>query len=361
MLGHGDAVPQRFNMNKQELLKQADYTFQRGNRDLAKKYITDFLIQYPQEEAAWMLMARIVEEPERKIECYQRALKINPNNTEAKIWIERIQSPTKPLPKHNPVNQFEASRPYKNLLRWVGVITVLAILFGGTSYVVARKNPESVMAKLLIIATPTMYTEISMAGNVASQTRAEMSAKYPQYASLVDALIGFAVNSAEGGLEGAPERPGAKILPSDDAGIEAKTMFEKSLPQPGSLSSISLTERQLTSWLAMEMKNNPDLPLSDVQAYLRDDRIQIWGMVTGGTNSTSALIVGNLIIDSSRKPSIEIESVQIGTQAIPDALVSQMESWLNQMLLENMEKQAPGLEIMNVNVSNGMVTISGMR
>jgi hypothetical protein len=71
--------------------------------------------------------------------------------------------------------------------------------------------------------------------------------------------------------------------------------------------------------------------------------------------------VGNLIIDSSRKPSIEIESVQIGTQAIPDALVSQMESWLNQMLLENMEKQAPGLEIMNVNVSNGMVTISGMR
>ena len=98
MLGHGDAVPQRVNMTKQELLKQADYTFQRGNRELAKKYLTDFLTQYPNEESAWMLMARIVEEPERKLECYDRALKINPHYSEAKIGLFRIISPGKTLP-----------------------------------------------------------------------------------------------------------------------------------------------------------------------------------------------------------------------------------------------------------------------
>ncbi len=225
----------------------------------------------------------------------------------------------------------------------------------------ARRNPESVVAKLLVIATPTMFTEISSAGDVASRTRSELSAKYPQYAPLVDALIGFALNNAEGGLEGAPERPGAEILPSDEAGMEAKTTFEKSLPPPGSLSSVSLTERQLTSWLVMEMKNSPDLPLSDIQVYLRDGKIQIWGMVTGSTDSTSALIVGNLVIDSNKKPNIEIESVQIGIQSIPGVLVSQLESWFNQMMMEKLEEQAPGLEIMNVNISSGMVTISGMR
>ena len=88
-------------MNKQELLKQADYTFQRGNRELAKKYLTDFLAQYPNEESAWMLMARIEEEPERKIECYERALKINPNNTEAKIWTCPHQIPSKTFPNIN--------------------------------------------------------------------------------------------------------------------------------------------------------------------------------------------------------------------------------------------------------------------
>jgi tetratricopeptide (TPR) repeat protein len=349
------------SMNKKELFKQADYTFQRGNRELAKKYLADFLDQYPNEESAWMLMARMVEKNEHKIECYERALKINPGNNEAKIWIARIKFPGKTLPRYNTVNQFEMPRPFKNLLHWVSVFAVLAILLSGASYAVAWHNPESAVAKLLVIATPTQYAQIPITGDIALQTRAKMSENYPQYAPLVDALIGFAVDSANSGLDGAPERPGAKILPSDGAGIEAKATLENALPQPGSLSSATLTERQLTSWLAMEMKNNPDLPLSDVQVFLRDDKIQIWGMVIGSTDSTSALIVGNLGIDLNKNPSITIESVQIGTRMIPGVLVSQMETWLNQMLAEEINQQAPGLQVMNINLTNGLVTVSGMR
>lgn len=347
-------------MNKQELFKQADYTFQRGNRELAKKYLTDFLAQYPNEESAWMLMARIEVEPPRKCECYQHALKINPKNIEAHIWLERT-IPAKTRPRRKTVNQFEVSRPSRKLLSWVSLFIALAVLFGTTSYFVARRNPASAVARFFAIATPTMYETIPITGDIARQTRAQMSAKYPQYAPLLDALIGFAMNSTKDGLEGAPERPGAQIAPSDITGREAKTALEKALPQPGSLSSATLTEIQLTSWLAMEMKNNPDLPLSDVQVYLRNRKIQIWGMVTGSVDSTAALIVGNLEIDSNKNPKIKIESVQIGTQAIPGPLVAQMEAWLNQMLAEEISKQAPGLEIMNINISNGLVTVSGMR
>ncbi len=345
-------------MTKQELLKQADYTFQRGNRELAKKYLTDFLTQYPQDESAWMLMAKMADEPKQKAECYRRVLKINPNHNEAKIWIARLNSNAQTLPKR-PVRQ--SPRPARNLLRWAGIAVVFAIFFGGTSYVVASRNPESAVAKMLVIATPTMFAEISSAGDIALQTRSQMNENYPQYAPLVDALIGFAVNNAENGMEGAPERPGAEIIPSDETALEVKATLENSMPAPGSLSSISLTERELTSWLALEMKNNPDLPLSNVQVYVRNGKIQIWGVVTGSVDSTAALMVGNLMIGSNKNPIIEIESMQIGAQAIPDALVSQMESWINQLLLENIEKQAPGLELMNVNVSSGMVTISGMR
>jgi len=350
-------------MNKQELLKQADYTFQRGNRKLAQKYLADLLMQYPNEESAWMLMARIVEDPARKIECYERALKLNSNNAEAKIGLTRIKSPGKTLPNRGRINEnpLQISRPFKNLLRGVSVFTVLAILFGTTSFVVARNNPQSIASTLLRLPTPTLYASNPITGNIASQTRAEMSMKYPQYAPLVDTLISFAVNNAENGLDGAPERPGAQIAPSDAAGMEAKQSLEKALPQPGSLSSATLTERQLTSWLAMEMKNSPDLPLSDVQIYLRDDKIQIWGMVAGSTNSTSALIVGSLGIDANKNLIINIESVQVGTQTIPGILVSQMETWLNQLMNEEINKQAPGLEIMNINITNGLVIISGMR
>lgn len=364
MLGHGDAVPQRVNMNKQELLKQADYTFQRGNRELAKKYLTDFLTQYPNEESAWMLMARIVEEPGRKIDCYERALKINPNNSEAKIGLFRIKSPGKTLPKHGVVedNPFQTPHPFKNLLRGVGVFAVLAILFSTTAFAVARGNPKSTVAKLLIPATPTSVSQIPITGGIAFlQTRMEMGAKHQQYSPLVDELIGFAVDNAGSGLDGAPERPGSPITPSDAEGGETKASLQNALPQPGSVAYATFTEQQLTSWLALEVKKSPDLPLSDVQVYLREDKVQIWCMVTGSTNSTSALIVGNLEVDSNKNPSIKVESVQVGKQTIPDVLTSQLETWVNERMIEKINEQAPGLQVIDINVINGLITITGMR
>jgi hypothetical protein len=177
----------------------------------------------------------------------------------------------------------------------------------------------------------------------------------------VDALIDLALSNAEAGMEGAPPRPGAEIIPSNSIAEETRAIIQKSLPKPGSLSSVALSEQQLTSWLDMELQNNPDLPLSDVQVYLRDDKIQLWAMVTGSSNSTSALIVGNLTIDSNGNPLIGVESMQIGQQVVPGLLLSEAESWLNQALTDEVNKQVPGLKMMNININSGLLTMSGMR
>ena len=117
-------------MNKQELLKQADYTFQRGNRDLAKKYIADLLAVYPDDEQAWMLLARVVEEKDRKVQCFERVLKINPKNEEAKLALVRVRStinPTLPLPKQiKPIAP--KPNPYRNVIRGALVAVVAFLL-----------------------------------------------------------------------------------------------------------------------------------------------------------------------------------------------------------------------------------------
>lgn len=348
-------------MNKQELLTQADYTFQRGNRDLAKKYIAEILAVYPDDEPTWMLLARVMEEKERKVECYERVLKINPKNEEARLALARVRAainPTLPVPKT--IRTQPQVSPYRNVIRGMLVAVIAFLLFGTTTFVIARNNPTSKVAQVLAIATPTMYST-SLNGDVAPKTRAEISQKYPQYAPLVDALLGFAVDSAAGGMEGAPERPGDSITVSDQAGLEAKNIVENSIPQPGTLTSITITEQQITSWLAMEMKDNPDLPLNDIQVYLRDGKIQLWGMVNGSDNATSALVIGEIRIDENKKPYFNIESMQVGQQVIPDLLVSQMEAWVNQIMLENIEKQLPGLQLMNIKVISGLITVSGVR
>lgn len=350
-------------MNRQELLKQADYTFQRGNRDLAKKYLSDLLSAYPNDEAAWMLLARVVEEKERKIECYERVLKINPRNDEAKLAIVRVRasiSPTLPLPKQIKSQKRRASSP-GNLLRGV-LLTVLGILmFGTTAFVFAKSNPGSQVGRLFAISTPTTMSNAALPDNVAPQTRAEINESYPEYAPLVDALLGFAVANAGNGMEGAPERPGDKIITSDQAGMEAKNILASNLPQPGSMTSVTITEQQISSWLAMEMRNNPDLPLSEVQVYLRDGKVQVWGVVTGNEQTTSALVVGGLTIGPNKHPYFTIESMQVGQQAVPAALLSQMETWLNQSLSDQINEQAPGLALVSVKVTSGLVTLSGTR
>lgn len=349
-------------MNKQELLKQADYNFQRGNRKIAEKFLSELLTQYPNEESAWMLLARVVEDKNRKVECYERTLKINPNNYEAKIGLVRIKSPDKTLPIHGLVIESpfpKTPSPFKRILRSLVTITVLILIFGTTTYVIAQNNPESNMAKLIIPATPTPLAE-TLADNVASETRAQVNEEYPQYAPLVDTLISLAISNTKNGMEGAPERPGAAIVPSDSVGLEGKNALKNALPQPGSLNTATLTEQQITSWLAMEMRNSPDLPLRDVQVYLRDSQIEVWGMVEGKDNSTSALIVGKVNLNNG-DPSFEIESLQIGQQIIPDILLSQAESWLNELITRKINEQVPGLQIMNINISSGLITMSGMR
>lgn len=351
-------------MNKQELLKQADYTFQRGNRELAKKYLNEILATHPNDEIAWMLMARVVSEKERKIECYQRVLKINPNNNEAKIALLRVNSvsPTLPLPKQT---TSIAWQPIQNprSTKWGAVFVgvILFLLFGATTYVLARNNPQSKIAQFLSIPTPMISSNSALTSDIAPETRAQVSEIYPQYVTLVDSLISFAVDNADSGMEGAPERPGDEIMVSEQAGLEVKAIIAQALPQAGSLSSITITEQQVTSWLAAEIKNNPDLPLSDVQVFLRDDQVQIWGMVNGSADSTSALVVAELKTDANQKPYFDIISMQIGTQVVPDFLLNQMQSWLNELLIESINQQLPGLEVMNLNVVNGLITVSGMR
>ncbi|MEK6752720.1 MAG: hypothetical protein AABZ00_10685 [Chloroflexota bacterium] len=348
-------------MNKQELLKQADYNYQRGNRELAKKYLSDLLAAYPNEEAAWILLAKVVEEKEHKIECYKRALKINPNNNEIHIALTRIDStsPTLPLNGRLTITPIQSTKPYKSRLRAVLVMIVALFVFGTTTLVVARNNPESKVAKFLIKATPTAYENVD--SDIAPETRAEISLKYPQYAQLVDTLILLAVENSDSGMEGAPERPGDTILTSDVKALEAKAILANSIPQPGSLSSVTITEQQITSWLAMEMKNNPDLPLSEVQVYLRGGQIQIWGMVNGSADSTSALLAGTVSIDSNAQPVFTLEAMQIGQQTVPNILLSQAEAWLNEILAEKINSEIPGLQLMNINVTNGLITVSGMR
>ena len=351
-------------MNNQELLKQANYTFQRGNRELAQKLLAELLTQHPNDEAGWMLLARVVAKKERKIECYERVIKLNPNNVEAKIELVRAQFPGHTYDMKRGIvldNSSQLSKRFKLLMRSSFAVMAILLMLASTTFVIAKNNPQSAVAKLFISSTPIPNGQSPGTGDVASKTRADVEEKYSQYAPLVDTLIGFAVDSAENGMDGAPTRPENQMSVSDQTGKQASSILENALPQPGSSSSVSLSQQQVTSWMALELKNNPDLPVHDVQVYFKNGQVQVWGVVEGQSNSTSMLAIGTVEIGSNGNASFNIESLQIGQKQVPSILLSQAESWLNQLTVEEINKQAPGLRITRVDIGGGVITISGTR
>jgi hypothetical protein len=258
-------------------------------------------------------------------------------------------------------NSSQLSKRFKFLMRSSFAVMAILLMLASTTFVIARNNPESAVAKLFISSTPALDGQNAGTGDVASKTRADVEEKYPQYAPLVDALIGFAADSAENGMDGAPTRPENQMSVSDQTGKQASSILENALPQPGSSSSVSLSQQQVTSWMALELKNSPDLPVHDVQVYFKNGQVQVWGIVEGQSNSTSMQAIGTVEIDSNGNASFNIESLQIGQKQVSAILLSQAEGWLNQLIVEEISKQAPGLRITRVDIGGGVITISGTR
>jgi hypothetical protein len=351
-------------MSNDNLLSQARQTFQRGDKRSAQKILAQLIMREPRNASAWMLMARVVAEKERKIDCYEHLIKLNPDNVEAKTELVRLQFPGYTFDIQRgivPQNSSRLSKRFKFLMGTSFAIMAILLVLASTTYAIAKNNPQSPVAKFFISSTPTPDGQYPGAGDVASKTRTEVREKYPQYAPLVDALIGFAVDSAENGMDGAPARPGNQMAVSDQTGKQARSAVENALPRPGSSSSVRLTQQQVTSWMALELKNSPDLPAHNVQVYFKNGQVQVWGIVEGRTNSTSALAIGTVELDSNGIVSVNIESAQIGQKQVPSVFLLQAEGWLNQLIVEETSKQAPGLRITRLDIGNGVIAISGTR
>ena len=63
-----------------EMFSQAEKALEKGERGQARALLGRLLIQNPRNEAAWLLLARAVDQRAQAVECLERASQINPQN-----------------------------------------------------------------------------------------------------------------------------------------------------------------------------------------------------------------------------------------------------------------------------------------
>lgn len=89
-----------------DLLQEAINARESGNFTLAKQLTSQALVQHPGNEAAWMLMADLVDDAKLRRNCLERVLAINPSNSDASEALARLN--TSPL---SPVSRGERDKP----------------------------------------------------------------------------------------------------------------------------------------------------------------------------------------------------------------------------------------------------------
>jgi len=159
---------------------------------------------------------------------------------------------------------------------------------------------------------------------------------------------------------GGPTPPGSPIPVSTEAAGQLREVWKTAIAnaQNGEVTVI-ITEEQLTSYLALKLEAQTNPPLHNVQVYLRNNRIQIYGTAKAGTVSTTAAVSLAFTITPEGKAQFSIDEADFGPVPVPTSLLSSLSSALNEALTGQFGTLATGIKITTAIISDGYMAISG--
>ena len=115
------------------LLEQAVAHIQAGELEKGKQTLAEILKQNPRDENAWLWLARCVTDPEQVRYCFERILKINPQNQHASEGLRRLNNPVSPPTQPRVIQEQPAQkRGLGDAILRVGIFVVgvsLVLLF----------------------------------------------------------------------------------------------------------------------------------------------------------------------------------------------------------------------------------------
>lgn len=130
--------------------------------------------------------------------------------------------------------------------------------------------------------------------------------------------------------------------------------------------TITITEPQITSYLALRLQSDPSLQqenstplITDPQVYLRDGQMKIYGKTQQGVLSANIGIIVNVGIDAEGKPKIEIASADFGPFPAPEGINETITAIIEEAYTGSFGPVATGIRIETITIADGIMTIIG--
>jgi hypothetical protein len=130
--------------------------------------------------------------------------------------------------------------------------------------------------------------------------------------------------------------------------------------------TITISEPQITSYLALRMQNEPTLQtnnqepfFTEPQVYLRDGQMKIYGKTRQGLFAANIGIILNVGVDELGKPKIEVASADFGPFPAPEGINEAISLFIEEAFTGSFGPVATGLRIETVVIADGILTLSG--
>ena len=160
---------------------------------------------------------------------------------------------------------------------------------------------------------------------------------------------------------GAPKTPAPPIPVSTEAveNLEDALKGAYGQAQQGQPVTLVIDEPQLTSLIAFEMEKRGQESVRDPQVYLRDGQVQVFGTVNyQGVDATASVFL-DVNVDAQWKPDFSIASAYFGPFPVPEDILAEIESNLDQAFSEQINSISPNLRIESIVIADGKMTITG--
>jgi uncharacterized protein YpmS len=123
--------------------------------------------------------------------------------------------------------------------------------------------------------------------------------------------------------------------------------------------TITITESQLTSYLAFKLQQQVDPFLTNPQVYLQEGQVQIYGTAIQGYFQATAVIVLVAHVNDTGQIEIELTSVDFGPLPVPKGLISSVSALLEEAFTGTIGPVATGIRLTEISIGNGIITVIG--
>lgn len=124
---------------------------------------------------------------------------------------------------------------------------------------------------------------------------------------------------------------------------------------------IEISEQQLTSYMALNLAQTSQVPVTDLQIHLQAEHVWIRGIVHQDNLQLPLTVAVSLDVDTENNLVIEFRQAQIGSFPLTKMLLDTITQEVKKTFLEQLASVGEGYTIEEISIGEGSILIRGTK